>query len=345
MTIYQIKGMKHMKKFSILAILAIGILVLSACGSNESASGDSSSNGDVIEWKMGHLADENHIWHKTSEEFAKLVSEKTDGQIEITVYPNNTLGGETDTINSIQAGSADLVVSGETLQNWSPKAALLAVPYAFRDMDHVKAVVEGEIGEEIEQEIIDEAKLTPLYYHTRSPRNLTANEPIKTPEELDGLSVRVPNVPLFLDAWEAAGAKPQVMDFNEVFTGIQQGVIDGQENPLDLIQSGGLYEVQDYVVETEHVYSWIYILVGNEQLAALNDEQKEAVYQSAAEAQEFGDQLYNEEIEAIEADLKEKGMEFVEVDQDAFREAMVPAVEKSLDEEQLDLYNRILEVE
>ena len=214
-----------MKKFSFLAILAVGMLLLAACGSDEGSSSSDSgseSGGEVIEWKMGHLADENHIWHKTSEEFAKLVSEKTDGQIEITVFPNNTLGGETDTINSIQAGSADLVVSGETLQNWAPKAALLAVPYAFRDMDHVKAVVEGEIGAEIEEQIIDKAGLTPLYYHTRSPRNLTSNEPIGSPEDLNGFGIRVPNVPLFMDAWEAAGAKPQVMDFNEVFTGIQQ---------------------------------------------------------------------------------------------------------------------------
>src|SRR5690606_37074230 len=222
------------------------------------------------------LADENHIWHKTAEQFAETVSEKTDGQIEITIYPNNSLGGETDTINAIQAGTADMVISGETLQNWAPSAALMAAPYAFRDLDHVKSVVEGEIGQQIADEIKEKAGLTPLYYHTRAPRNLTSNEPIESPEDLSGFSMRVPNVPLFLDAWSAAGAKPQVMDFQEVFTGLQQGVINGQENPVDLIQSGGLYEVQDYVNRTEHVYSWIYLLVGNEQFNQLSDEQKSA---------------------------------------------------------------------
>ena len=332
-----------MKKFRWVSVLAASALFLGACGSDSSSQGE--EGVESVTWKLGHLADENHIWHKTAEEFASLVEEKTDGSITINIYPSNSLGGETDTINAISAGTADMVISGETLQNWAPKAALMATPYAFRDLEHVQAVVEGEIGQEIADEINEKAGLTPLYYHTRAPRNLTSTEKIETPADLAGFSMRVPNVPLFLNAWEAAGAKPQVMDFNEVFTGIQQGVIDGQENPVDLIQSGALYEVQNFVNRTEHVYSWIYLLVGNTQWEAISDEQRAAVEEAAAEAQAFGEALYTEEISKIEAALEEEGMEFVDVDQDAFREAMVPAVESFLSEEQLDLYNRILETE
>jgi TRAP-type transport system periplasmic protein len=333
-----------MKKFKLLSAVLASALFLGACSSGGSSE-EASSEGEVIKWKLGHLADENHIWHKTTEEFANLVSEKTDGQIEITVYPSNSLGGETDTINAIQAGTADLVISGETLQNWAPKAALMATPFAFKNADHVQSVVEGEIGGEIEAEIKEKAQLTPLFHMNRAPRNLTSNKPIKTPADLNGFGIRVPNVPLFLNAWEAAGAKPQVMDFNEVFTGIQQGVIDGQENPVDLIQSGALYEVQDYVNQTEHVYSWIYVLVGNKQFEALTDEQRTAVMEAAEEAQGYAAKLLDEEIGQITEELKAEGMEFVEVDQDAFREAMKPAIESSLTEEQLDLYERILATE
>jgi len=330
-----------MKKFKWVAMITAIMLLLSACGS-ESSSG---SGEEKIKWKFGHLADENHIWHKTALEFADLVKEKTDGQIEITIYPSNQLGGETDTINSIKAGTADLVISGETMANWSPKAALMAVPYAFRDADHLQKVVEGDIGKEIEEEIKDKVGLTPLYYHTRAPRNLTSKEPISSPDDLKGFSMRVPNVPLFLDAWKAAGAKPQVMDFNEVFTGLQQNVIDGQENPVDLIHSGGLYEVQDYVNETEHVYSWIYILVGNKQFEKLSDENKKAVQEAAKEAQAFGKDLFDKEITEYEKKLKDEGMKFNEVDQDAFREVMKPAIKESLTDEQYKLYEDILAVE
>lgn len=84
--------------------------------------------------------------------------------------------------------------------------------------------------------------MTPLYYHLRAPRNLTSNEPSKSPSDLEGFKMRVPNVPLFMDSWKEAGARPQVMDFSEVFTGLQQGVIDGQENPVDLIHSASCRE-------------------------------------------------------------------------------------------------------
>lgn len=334
-----------MKKISWFATLLAVVLFLAACGSGSEDSGEeSSSSGDVIKWKLGHLSDENHIWHDTSLKFADLVNEKTDGQIEITVYPSNTLGGETDTINAIQAGTADLVISGETLENWAPKAALLATPYAFRDMEHVQKVVEGELGDEIAEEIKEKAELTPLFYLTRAPRNLTSDEPIESVEDIKGFKMRVPNVPLFLDSWDAVGAKPQVMDFNEVFTGLQQNVIDGQENPVDLIQSGALYEVQKYVNRTEHVYSWIYVLVGNEQFEALTDDQRTAVEEAALEAQAYGEELFEDEIDEIETKLEEEGMEFIDVDQDSFREEMIPAIEDSLSDEQFELYEKILDV-
>lgn len=333
-----------MKKVKWLSGILAASLLLAGCGADDAGTKEVAEE-KVVEWKFGHLADENHIWHKTAQKFADLVEEKTDGSMKIKIYPNNSLGGETDTINAIQAGTADMVISGETLQNWAPKAALMAVPYAFRDLDHVKTVVEGGIGDQIEAEITEEAGLIPLYYHTRAPRNLTSNKPITTPEDLKGFSMRVPNVPLFLDVWGAAGAKPQVMDFNEVFTGLQQGVIDGQENPVDLIQSAAFYEVQKYVNRTEHVYSWIYVLVGEKQFAALNEDQQKAVQEAAVEAQAFGEELYNSEITQIEDELKAEGMEFVDVDQDAFREAMIPAIKKSLKPEQYELYEQILEVE
>ena len=203
-----------------------------------------------IVWKFGHLVNEEHMWHRTAVKFAELVKEKTNGEIEIVIYPNEQLGKEIEVLTMIQAGTADLTISGESMQNWAPKAALIAAPYAFKSIDHMVKAINSDIGHEIRQEIIEKVGVIPLYYHIRAPRNLTSNKPVHKPEDVRGLRLRLPNVPLFVEAWKAVGASPQVMAFSEVFTALQQGVIDAQENPYDLIYNASLYEVQKYVNET-----------------------------------------------------------------------------------------------
>ncbi|MBF7097290.1 TRAP transporter substrate-binding protein [Alkalibacter mobilis] len=343
--------MKKTRFLALLLVLLLSLTVFIGCGggdtSGDDTNGDNEGGGDEvqsIEWKLGHLGNDTHIWNLTALEFAKLVDEKTDGQITIKVYPNESLGNEIDTINMIQTRAADMVISGESMQNWAPTAAMMAVPYAFNDEAHMRSIVEGEIGREIEAEITEKVGLVPLYYHVRAPRNLTSNEPISTPADLAGFKMRVPNVPLFVEAWKAAGASPQVMAFSEVFTALQQNVISGQENPYDLIHSANFNEVQKYVNETEHVYGWIYVLVGEEQFNELTESNKTAVMEAAAEAQAFGDGLLEEEIARYKQELQDRGMTInSDVDKEAFRAAMAPAVEEFLNETQLDIYNRIVE--
>lgn len=339
------------KKLRITSILLILVLTLSltACGnsSNEGTNNEQAGNADSqpekIVWKFGYLANEQHIWHKTAQEFARLVDEKTNGRLEIKLYPNEQLGSEMDTLNMIRDGSADMTISGESMQNWAPKAALIATPYAFRDMDHMVKAIEGEIGKEISDQIIDKVGVTPIYYHLRSPRNLTSNKPIRNLADLKGFKMRVPNVPVFLEAWKAAGAQPQAMAFSEVFTALQQNVIDGQENPYDLILSGGLHEVQKYVNETEHVLGWIYVVVGNKQLNSLPDDIRAAVLEAAQEVQVYGEELFQADTELCKKQLQEKGMEIItDVNKQEFIDAMVPAVMNCLNEEQKDLYERIM---
>ena len=314
-------------------------LIVSGCGQTETADED-----EVTKWKMTHISDGNHLWHRTSVEFADLVEEKTDGKVQIEIFPNSQLGSEVDNINSIRYGATDLTITGESLEVWTPNAVMLAVPYAFDDQDHMRRVIEGPLGGQIEKEIDEDVGLTPLFYMEREPRNLTSNYPISSPEDLNGFSMRIPNVPLFLDAWSEAGAQPQVMSLSEVFTGLQQGVIDGQENPNDLIQSSGFYEVQNYINETEHVRSWIYVVVGSEQLESLPEEQQAQVLEAAEEAEDFAQDLITEEAESVRAALEETGVEFnSDVDQEAFREAMMPALEEYFNDEQVELYNQILE--
>jgi tripartite ATP-independent transporter DctP family solute receptor len=287
--------------------------------------------------KLGHLANEQNSWHLAAVRFGEELSTLTDGRIAVEVFPNESLGREIDLINGMQLGTVDMTITGESLQNWAPMAALLAVPYAYRSLEHMDEVAGGDIGDQIEAQIIERAQIRPIAFFARGPRNLTSQRPIVTPADLNGMAMRVPNVPLFLDVWSALGAAPTPMAFSEVFTSLQTGVIEGQENPLALIRSANFNEVQDYVNQTEHVRSWIYLTIAESTWGTLSEEDQASVMEAAAIAQEYERSLLLDSLAADQAYLEENGMTFVEVDGAAFQAAARDAVLANISDEILPI--------
>jgi len=268
--------------------------------------------------RLGHLANEQNVWHRASLRFAEEARTLSNGRIEIQVFPNDSLGREMDLINGMQLGTADFTITGESLQNWSPLASLLAVPYAMTSLAQMDRVAGGPIGRQIAEEIVTRARVRPICYFARGPRNLTSNRAINRPDELNGLRLRVPNVPLFVAVWSALGARPTPMAFGEVFTSLQNGTIDAQENPLALIRSANFNEVQRFVNRTEHVRSWIYVAMSERRFQALSQEDRAAITEAGRRTQAFERQIFLEDETNLENDLKSKGMTFVESDQRAF---------------------------
>lgn len=282
--------------------------------------------------KLGHLANEQNSWHKASVKFGEELQALTDGRIVVEVFPNDSLGREMDLINGMQLGTVEMTITGESLQNWAPMAALLAVPYAYNSLEEMDEIASGEIGDQIKAEVIERAQVRPIAYFARGPRNLTSNRAITAPDELNGFRMRVPNVPLFVDTWSALGAAPTPMAFSEVFTSLQNGTIEGQENPLALIQSASFNEVQSHVNLTEHVRSWIYLTISEQIWNQLSEEDQVHVMEAAARAQEFEREQFLADEQSIRDDLEAKGMTFVDVDTAAFAAAAQEAVINSVDE-------------
>jgi len=283
--------------------------------------------------KLGHLANEDNSWHKASVKFGEELSALTNGRIAVEVYPNESLGKEIDLINGMQLGTVDMTITGESLQNWAPKAALLAVPYAFKTIEDMDAFASGPVGDEIKQQIIDKVQIRPIAYFARGARDLTSNRPIKSPADLNGLKMRVPNVPLFVDVWKALGANPGPMAFSEVFTSLQNGTIEAQENPLALIRSASFYEVQKYVNLTDHVRSWIYLTIAESTWNKLSADDQAAVMEAAKRAQAYERDLFNKSLADDRAFLESKGMTFVDVDAAAFQSAAKDAVLANVNDE------------
>lgn len=227
-------------------------------------------------------------------EFARLANEYSGGRIQIEVVVGGALGGERDVAEGIQLGTIDGSILGGILQNFDPAMAILEFPFLFRNEDHVRAVMEGEIGAMISDQLVQTTGIKPLGYVMRTPRLLTTNRPVETLADIRGLRIRVPQMKAHLETWRALGASPTPMAFPEVYTALEQRVVDGQENPLGVIYANRFYEVVDYLAETNHLVGFMLIVISADRFNALGPELQEVLLRAAEGASAFNDRLLAE---------------------------------------------------
>ena len=289
-----------------------------------------------------HLVSESHTWYQAFEYFAKILEERSNGRIVVKNYHSEQLAKEIEAIRLIQAGVIDMTTTGSMLNNWIEIVAFCELPFLLRDSIDMKNLINGPIGKRMELEMKEKTGIRPIGYFQRGPRHLTSNRPIRHPDDLNGLIVRVPNVPSFVTAWQALGAKPTPMAFSEVFTSLQQGAIEAQENPFAMIKASGFYEVQDYVNLTAHVISWTYPVIGEKQYQAFPEDLKRIFDEAAADMHHYEHQLFLENERKVQEELKAKGMEFIEVNKEAFGDKCRKAIYESLSLDMRKIYNEIL---
>ena len=289
-------------------------------------------------FRVSLWANDEHTWYKAFLHFGEILEQRSDGRIKIEVYPSEQLAKEIESIRLIQAEVIEMTVTASLLSNWIEIAAFCEMPYLLKDTLEKQLLINGPLGQKIKQEILEKTGLRPIAVFERGPRQLTTNRPIRHPDDLKGLILRVPSVPSFVTAWSAMGAKPTPMAFSEVFTGLQQGTIEAQENPFEEVLSAGFPEVQDYINITEHVMSWSYPVVGEKQFQQLPPDLQELFLQAALEMQDYERRLFLQNEEKVIQELKSRGMEFIEVDKDAFAAKCEDAIYQSLSPEMQVLY-------
>ncbi|PHN02737.1 TRAP transporter substrate-binding protein [Flavilitoribacter nigricans] len=296
------------------------------------------SEPDVYRFRVSLWANQEHTWFQAFQYFAEILHERSEGKIKVEVYPSEQLAKELESIRLIQAGVIDMTVTASLLSNWIEIAAFCELPYLLRDSTDKDALINGPLGARIKNEVLEKTGLRPIALFERGPRQLTSNRPIRHPDDLQGLIIRVPSVPSFVTAWNAMGAKPTPMAFSEVFTSLQQGAIEAQENPFELILNAGFPEVQEYVNLTEHVMSWSYPVVGEKQFQRLPPDLQEIFLRAALDMQAYERRLFLESQEKVKEALKARGMQFVAVDKEAFAESCREAIYNSLSPEMQALY-------
>jgi tripartite ATP-independent transporter DctP family solute receptor len=307
------------------------------------ASACSSQTDKIPEFlfKASMLVKENHTWYRAFVHFGELIETRSGGRMKLQVYPSEQLAKELEAIRLIRAGVIDMTISAGSLTNFAEILTFSDMPFLLRDTLAMHKLINSSIGKRIEREMIEKIGLRPIGYFQRGERHLTSNRPIQHPDDLNELIIRVPNAPSYVVAWKALGAKPTPMAFSEVFSSLQQGTIEAQENPFAMIKNAGFSEVQKYLNLTGHLITWGYPIIGEKQFQRLPEDLKTIFLVAAEEMQAYEHRLFLENETKVQHELKNAGMTFVEVDKTAFMKNGEKAVYESLSSEMQEVYQSI----
>lgn len=234
--------------------------------------------------KFGNVISAGDTQNQGYKLFAEQVAERTDGRITVEVYPDSQLGGEREMIEATQFGDIEMTApSVGVLANFDKSLQVFDFPFIFEDAETAYEVLDSELGDEMLAGLADSG-LIALGWGENGFRNLAMTDgTVRVPEDMEGVKLRTMQVPMHIAYWESVGAAPTPLSFPEVFTSLQQGVVDGVENPYELLYSARLTEPASYLTETRHIYDPEVLLINKDFYESLSDEDQEII-QSAADA-------------------------------------------------------------
>jgi tripartite ATP-independent transporter DctP family solute receptor len=303
-------------------IVTLAASVLALVGSQASA------QEFTANYKITMTQTATHPYGVGAQKFADLLKERTKGRITATVFTDSQLAkGEREMVEALQQGTIDIYVgSTGPVGNFSPSMNILDIPFMFRDAAHVDKVLDGPVGQALLADL-EKHKLKGLAFWENGFRHLTNSKaPAKTPDEVKGLKVRTMENRVHMAAFKAAGINPTPMAFAEVYSALQQKVIDGQENPVAVIYASKLYEVQKYLTLTGHVYSPAPVIISLAKWQRVPKADQDIILATAVEVAKFQRKLNRDEEAGKVKDMESKG--FIvqkDVDMAAWQKAMQPA--------------------
>lgn len=313
----------------IAVMLATGVIAGCARPTPEDAGSDMDEEKTYV-FKVGHNNPADHYYHIGLERFAELVDQKTGGRVEIQIFPADQLGGQRQEVEGLTVGTHDMVLtSSMVISNFNDAIGVFDLPFIFSDRDHVYRVLDGEIGQEVAAEL-EKTGFKVLGYWENGFRYITNSvRPIEKPEDLAGLKIRVPESEVYLDTFTTLGAAATPIAFDELFSSLQLGVVDGQENPAGHVIHNAFYEVQDYMSLTGHFYTAEPLLMSLKLFNSLPADIQTALLEAGEEARDYERQLSIDEESLHLKQVVEKGMTLTEnPDIEAFQKAVQPVYDK-----------------
>lgn len=307
-------------------LATVGLSGLTAALASCSVEGPSDAEFTIT---AAHGATTDHFHHLSYMHFRDLVQEGSDGRIAVRVHPNGVFGGDREVIEHVQLDNLQVgLPSAAPLAAFIPQMNVWEIPFLFESAEHAYATVDSTYGQSILNSAEDHG-VVGLAYWDNGFRNLTTrNVEVQGPEDVENLSIRTLENTAHIRAWQAVGANPTPMAFGEVYVGLQQGTIQAQENPLPLIESQRFYEVQQYVVLTQHLYNPSPFLINQRFFESLPAQLRDVVVEAALETRDFSREEGQRADEAALETVRDAGTEIVELEQEQ-REAFAPAMQEA----------------
>ncbi len=275
--------------------------------------------------KCGTSTQPSHIYNQAVAYFAKLVAERSKGDIEVQLFPASQLGSERDMVEGLQLGSLEMTLTSTgPLGNFVPQIKLFNLPFLFKDRESCYKVLDGPIGTDIAA-LFNNVGIRSLGWYENGFRNITnSKRPIEKPEDMNGLKIRVMEDDVFILTMKSLGASPLPMAFGELYTALEQKTVDAQENPLAVIHSSRFFEVQKYLAMTGHFYSPALLLISEIAWQRLTPEQQGILSEAAIKARDYERKISMEADQTLEAELKKEGMLVSHPDKAPFVKAVAP---------------------
>lgn len=349
------------KKSLVMMLILVCVFTLMACNSSQQSSQDTGSQGaeapkqdsqkpseeKTYSWKIGFNTYEGSVRDVAAQHFKKVVEERTNGRVQIEIFPGEALGSEQEMVEAVQFGALDMQLAGMGgMSNIIPEYSTTALPFMVGSFDEAYALLDGPIGD-MWKEAAEENGFKVLAHTDLGFAQITNNvRPINSPEDLQGIKMRSPNEPTSIATFRTLGASVSTMPFTEVYLGLSQGVVEGQFNPLDAIYDTKFHEVQDYLAITNHFYYFVNFIMNKDLWNSLDPELQAIVQDAANEARdvsrEFTQRKHNEMIDV----LKDEFVEITHPDLEAFRVAVTPAFaefEQIIPKEKIEAAQKFLE--
>ncbi len=278
-----------------------------------------------VQIRLGHVLAESHSWHVAAKGFAEDVARATDGRVTIQVFPSGQLGSEKDAVEGLQIGSVQAGVIGSgSFQPIEPRMGIVEMPYAWPTREKAFAAFDGELGAELSK-LLAARNIVVLAWWENGYRHITTRKaPVTKPDDLKGVKIRVTPDKVRLDTFRALGAEPAPLAFGELYSALQQGVFDAQENPLSIIFSASFFEVQKHVALSGHVWGAACLVVAKKTWDQISPADQKALQDVAVKWRDAQRKMVGDADADLVAKLTAKGMTVNKVDPAPFIAAVQP---------------------